>query len=230
LTIFDFEKNTNQCGLVFKFDLLGADTIRNLVEHFLQKQKLFTSVGKVEGTPHVVLTKGDGTKQSPYFQLRIASNEVALWTGWYVSHREWREWRDAILSEIGPLFKNISSEFVLTVSSQSLIAVPLGRFKNPAEVSELEALRAFFGRFVPPEFIGRGNGYFTLVNDEGREAIDLWTGGGSPQGEENISFTVRLNAPNAKMGSGETFLTHCRRADELIERFHSGFLSLILKA
>ncbi len=228
--MFDFAKNTHQCGLTFKFDALDVGTIRAIVDHLYLGKRLFETVGKVEGGSNVALTRGDGSEKAPYYQLRFAANEIVLWTGWYVSYREWRAWRDNILDEIGAPLKVIQSELIGSMSSQALVVLPTDRLKEPSDVSELKPILELFRRFVPPELSSTGNSYCVFGDAAGNHSLELWAGANPLANESNITFTSRLNTSDPKIGVAENFINSCRRSDELLEKAHSGLLGLLLKS
>jgi hypothetical protein len=229
VSIFYFGKNTQQCGLTFKFACLGPETITKLVQHFLLKHRTFETALKGETEDQVILSKGSGSTEDPYYQLRMSASEILLWAGWNVSYEAWQSWRDRVLSELFLLLENVPTEYFLAVTSQLASVVPPEKFRDIEKVPELEPLRSFFIRFIPKDLLGKGSAYASFGDSEGKQTVTWWSGAQGPQADETVSLTVRLNFLDSKSSLQDTVTAHANNADKLIEAFHSNFLSLILK-
>jgi hypothetical protein len=226
--IFDFGRNTQQCAVTFKFDCVGSENVSQLVQHYVIKRTTFKEISRGEGQ-QVILSSGDGSESNPYYQLRISPGEILLWAGWNAKYELWRQWRDKIFSELFLLLETFPVEYVLAISSQLATVISPGKLRNPDEVPELAPLRTFMGRFLPKEVAGRGNAYVVSSDPEGRETISWWTGPPEGQGEDAVSCSIRSNFIDTKQSLSQNIMAHTKTADELFERFHSGFLSLIIK-
>jgi len=228
--MFDFENNTHQCGLTFKFDALDGVTIQKIATRLYVEQKKFETVGRAgEGTDSVALTVGEGKETTPYRQIRVGPGEIVLWTGWYLAYDEWHKWRDSTLREITPLLTDISSEFILSIFSQALVVIPADQFKEPADLIELAPLQNWVRGFVPKEMLSAGSVYCSFVDEVGQRSLELQTGTNPQTKATNLTIQTRTNVADPKIGIGQNFATECLRGDELIEKVHTGLLARILK-
>lgn len=230
MKIFDFGKNTYQYSINFKFDCLSHELLRGLVQDFLFKRKYFSNVSKDQSANQTVLTKGEGTHESPLFQLKIGADTIILWAGWHVSYEEWQQWRTLLLSDIGAILQTIPIELVGALAAQFVLIVPTDKLKRTDEINELKPILAFNRRFIPEELLGRGKAYAAFGDKEGRQMVEWWVGGSAIPGEENVSFMVSQNALDLKSNLRQNMQTHVTASEKLVERFHSGFLSLLIKS
>jgi len=230
LKIIDFGKNTYQYEIDFKFDCISPEIVRKIVENLHIVKKQFSAVAKDAATNQTALTQGQGTGESPFYQLRVGSDKILMWVGWYVSYEKWLQWRSSILSELLMSLEAIPIELVTAFSSQYAFIVPVEKLNRSDQIPELAPVRAFYGRFVPEELLKRTNAYLTFGDEGGKEILSLLLGGGANPNEGNITFNVRWNAFDSKAGLEQNIRAYTARADKLMESCNSGLLSLLVKS
>src|ERR1700693_1776041 len=103
LKIIDFGKNTYQYEIDLKFDFISPEAVRRIVEDLYVSKRQFTAVSKDASTNQTALTKGEGTPDSPVFQLRIAPDKILIWAGWYVPYEKWQQWRTSVFTDLETL-------------------------------------------------------------------------------------------------------------------------------
>jgi len=227
--IFDFGKNTQQCAITFKFDCIGSETTSELVQHFVMKQKTFSTISKGENQ-QVILSIGTGTDAQPYYQLRISPGEMLLWSGWNVKYEEWQKWRDKTLGELFLLLEEIPIEYVHTLACTIAVGIPAAKLKNPDEVAELAPLSAFYARFLPKEISGKYVGYYVSTDPERKQTVTWWNG--SPDGlalnEDSMSCAIRLNVIDVNLSLAKNVAAYLKTADECFERFHTNYIGVMV--
>jgi hypothetical protein len=228
LKVFDFQKNTYQFEINFRLDCLSTNTILGVVEHLI-KRKVFSSVLKGEAGSQAVLRVGEGVEKSPYFQLTVGRGVILLSAGWYVSYERWQKWRNDMLTEVTAFLKDIPTEMVGVLTSQAALTVPNERVKDIDEIPELEPVLALYRRFVPRELLKRASAYVALGDENQERTIEWWAGGSTTPGEESVTFRVHRNVIDPKVSLGQNAISHATSSDELLEKFHTGFLALIIK-
>jgi hypothetical protein len=228
--IFDFGRNTYQYSIAFKFNCLDSYSIKNLVQHLLVEKKRFSTVSKGD-QDSAILSQGAGNEQDPFFQLTLREDNYILAAGWYADYENWRKWRDQLLADSAPFLKTISLDFVAQISGQSSLAIPQDKFKDPANREQFAAVKKLLQMIVPEEMLRRGNFFSSFGDEKGRDAVDLWTTPvGAGVAQENISFSARRMLFDEKMTLDQAVAEHARFSDHLLERFHSDFLTLILRS
>ena len=229
MKIIDFGRNTYQHEIGFKFDCISPELVRDVVREMLVSKKQFSTVAKEGSTNQTYLTRGEGTESSPLFQVRIGSDKIVLWAGWYVPFEKWQEWRNAILLQLTRYVEPVPIEVVGALTSQYVFLVPSENLKQGDSIPELQPIREFYKRFIPRELIKRGNVYLVFGDEQGKETLTWWTGGSTAPGEENITFIFRSNVVDAARRLEENLLAHTARSDGLLKGFHAGLLSLLVK-
>jgi|SRR5579859_7697568 len=225
---FDFAKNSYQYSVSFKFDCLDSMSIKNLTQDLLVDKKRFEIVSK-DSQDKAALSRGQGTEIAPLFQLRLREDNFALGVGWFVGYQKWREWRDLLIMDSLPVLNAIPVSFVSQLSGQSSVGIPREKVKDPAKLEWMAPLRKLLGAMVPEEMTVRGSLFSTLSDATAANFVDIWSAPpGQGAGEEAISFTYRRTALDEKLSLEQIIREHCRRSDELLERFHSNFLALFV--
>ncbi len=195
-----------------------------MVEQFLE-QKRFSTVTKGDGNYQVQLRQGLGTETAPLYQVAIGAEGIELWAGWHVSFATWVDWRDQVLTEM-LTYLTLSVPLVNSISSQFTISVPLERLRKIEEIPELGLLNAFYQRFIPEEFLKRSR-TTAIFADEGLNRTITWWSTDSPApGEESFVFVVRTLVLDDGVDLSHNLASHARQADELFEKFSTGFMSL----
>ena len=231
LKIIDFGKNTYQYEIDFRFDCISTATVRRIVDNLLISKKRFSVVAKEESTNQTVLTEGQGTPQSPVFQVKIGLDKILLWTGWNVPYEKWQQWRSSVFADLQVLTQEIQTEMVLACASQYAFIVPADKLKHGNQIPELAPVRAFYARAVPEELLERYNAFLAFGDTSGKEALSFYVGPGPQTPDEgNITFNFRWNTFDKNIKLEQNLLAHAARSDRLLELFHAGLLSLLIKS
>ena len=228
--MIDFDRNTYQYEIAFKFDCISPDLVAEIVRQVVFLKKMFSFVTKDAQSNQTVLSVGQGTDESPAFQLRIGPDKVLAWAGWFVSLQKWQDWRNGILSELAKYLGKLPLESIAWVSTQNVVAIPNNRLRPGDTIPELAPIRSFYKRFVPPELLNRSNASLAFADDNLRELLTLVVGGTNVPLHENITFGLRWNAVDDKADLGHNLLAHAARSDKLLDNLDEGLISLFLKA
>src|SRR2546422_607804 len=153
--IIDFGKNTYEHRIEFGFDCVPAQFVREVVSSLLVEKNAFASVSKdvSTGDSLTVLTKGTGSEDAPFHQLKFARDKVILWCGWHTPYEHWQKWRSELLPDILAGLAKMPNEFVSAFVSQGISSVPFQRLKRAEVVPELEPIRQLYRRFLPPDLL-----------------------------------------------------------------------------
>ena len=127
------------------------------------------------------------------------------------------------------LLESLPLELVLALTSQFVMVAPTDKFKEPFEVPELEPLRSIYLRFMPKELLARENAYVAFGDADGKQTVTWWTGPSAAPDSDSITYSLRQNILDSKVSLADNVSAHTKAADELIEKYNSGFLALILK-
>jgi hypothetical protein len=227
LKIIDFGKNTYQYEIDFRFDYITPSIIRRIVDDLYISKNRFSAVSKDASTNHTVLTQGQGSQESPVYELRIRGDKILLWTGWYVPYEKWQQWRSSIFEE---LQLSMSSEMVLACKSQCVFLIPADKLKRGDEIPEFAPARQIYARGVPEELLQRYNVNLAFGDDTGKEVLSFFIGSGQTPGEGSVTFNFWWNSFDKKAKLEEIMRAHASRSDGLLERFSSGLLSLLVKS
>jgi len=224
-----FEKNTYQYEIAFRFDCISAQLVTAIAVDGVVSSKHFAMVFKDGATNQTVMSIGDGTEASPIFQMRMASDRIILWGGWFVTLKRWQDWCNAYVPILADLLRGIPLEFVAGLSAQYNYAVPIECLRPGRTIPELEPVRAFYQRFTPIELLSRGNVAMVFSDEAGREALGWNVGGSTMPGHENIGFNHRWLTLEKQLDLKGNVRAHMTRAEELLRNFDEGFLSLVTK-
>ncbi len=176
-----------------------------------------------------MLTQGDGTQQSPYFGVKIGSDKILIWAGWYVAYDKWQQWRTSVLTDPQMLLQEIPIHMILACTTQCVSIVPANRIRRGDEIPEFAPVRTFYARAVPEELLERYNAFLSFSDKNGKEVLSLFVGPGQTPEEGNITFNLRSNSFDYSKTAQQNVLAHSARADRLFDSFNSGILSLLIK-
>ena len=229
MKVFDFGKNTYQYEIDFKFDCISTECVKQIVENLHISKKLFSAVSKEAGTNYTQLTEGQGTPQSPVFQVKIGLDRIVIWAGWHVSYEKWQQKRASIIDALQILIEQIPVEMVLTCVSQSAFVIPAANLIRGDQIRELAPVLAFYARGVPQELLENYNALLAFGDKSGKEALSFLIGPSEFPQESKITFDFRWNAFDSGINLEQNVIAHAARADGLLDRFSSGLLSLLVK-
>ena len=136
-----------------------------------------------------------------------------------------------MFKELLLLTEHLLPEYALAITTQLAVAVPYDNLKQPDKLPELQPLLALMGRFLPRELLeGAGNAYAVFADAQGKQAVTVWTPPGSgPSEQAVVSCSLRLNILETNLNLVENVFAHSRTADDLFDRFNSGFLGYLIK-
>jgi len=77
--------------------------------------------------------------------------------------------------------------------------------------------------------MAKGNGYVTLSDALGAQSVEWSFGASQDPDYGSVSFASTRFYLNGQQDLFENWLAHLREADELLQRFHSNYLSLFIK-
>ena len=226
--MYDFGRNTYQTLVTFKFDCISPADVKTFVRENVVENE-FSSVDRDQATKHAVVSFGDGSEKAPLHQLRIGPDSIAVWVGWHVPFIHWQEYRGRMLKQLMPLLKTIPISAVRSVSSQSNVLAPVSQLKEASEIPELKPARDLLRRFLPESLMARGNGYSLSSDALGTQNVEWWIGASQDPEYGNASFTSTRLYLSGQQGLYENWLVHLQESDELIQRFHSNYLSIFIK-
>lgn len=229
MKIIDFGKNTYQYEIDFRFDFISPEVVRRIVEDLHLSKGRFTAVSKDPSTNQTALTQGDGTPESPVYQLRIAPDKILIWAGWHVTYEKWQQWRTSLFTDLQRLINDVTTELVLGCTSQSIVIVPAEKLIRGDQIPEITPVRDFYARFVPEELLQRYNAHLAFGDEEGKENLVFFVGAGQTPEEGNITFNVRWNSFDRKLSLDDNLRAHAARSDTLFDLFNSRLLSLLIK-
>ena len=224
----DFNKNTFQYEITFKFDCVSVDILRSAIDDLVLKRRLYASVSKDAATNQTILSKGNGTKDDPFLQLKFARDRIDLWAGFHVPYEAWQQWRQSMLTEVARFLTPIRLEFVSSLTEQIVLVVPQEKLKAEKEIPELQPILAFSRRFVPEHLLKRGAGYSGFTDEAGSKSIEWWYTGNLATREDAITFRARWNAFSEADTVERALVAHSADADRLFQKFHSEFVLLLV--
>src|SRR5207244_1828789 len=169
------------------------------------------------------LTKGTGSEDAPFHQLKFARDKVILWCGWHTPYEHWQKWRSELLPDILAGLAKMPNEFVSAFVSQGISSVPFQRLKRAEVVPELEPIRQLYRRFLPPDLLKRGSGASRFSDEEGDHIVE-WSAVVNPvlPNEEAFTFTLREKFVEGRTQTLKDGLrTHLVQFEKLLEGFHS---------
>ena len=229
LKIADFGKNTFQHQVDFKFECLDRRSILQIASRLVVQHKRFELVAKDQATGQTFLTHGSGTKDSPYFRLRMGPNQVILWGGWYIPFDEWQQWTISLLPQVTPFLEAIPIEFVGDLLSQAVVLAPTEALKPTRGLADFEELLRFYGAFVPDEFSENFGGIWSFWHKGGGQRIDYLVTPTPNPNEVNITLNSLRDELNKGATLVENWHQHLQNFDHIVAKFQSGLLSLLLK-
>jgi len=233
LKIIDFDRNAYQLGIFLKFPYISGDKVAETVQQLVGERKIFRSVLKGEGQAPLTLSVGEGTQAAPLFQMKIGPDTLSLFGGWFVVHDDWVKWRNSLVPMLAQILQRIPNDLVLGFFNQCSSPIPTDRVKRLAEIPEMKLFEDFFQRIVPAENRERGNSYVSFSDAESKRFVEWyfggWAGFAPIPGYENVVFNTRLNILERDTDLRKALETHVIWADSLLEKFHSNYLSLLIK-
>jgi hypothetical protein len=233
LKIFDFGRNAYQFSVFLKFPYISGERITEALQQLVAERKVFRFVVKGEAAAPLTLSVGEGSEAAPLFQLKVGTDTVSLFAGWFVRYDDWMKWRDSLIPSLENLLRGVPGELVLSLFSQCSSPIPTERVKRRAEILELKPFEEFFQRFIPAEFREKGNAFITLSDAANRQAVEFFLGGWGTStpipGYENVFFNTRLNLLESGADLKKALQSHVFWSDTLLEKFHSQYLSLFVK-
>jgi len=230
--VIDFEINTHQFGVDFRFDCISDETVSELVEFFLVRHSTFSIVDRDHTESETILTKGNGTEAAPFFQVRLRGSRFAASARPHVATEEWRHFRNQVTRDFFSVVTNrrrLPVQYVLDIFAETNFGLPLSKLKPTDEVQELKPVTDFCRGFTPPELLKKGNAIVTFSDEEGRESLQWSVGGGGPE-EEIVTHIVRRHVLNPSVSVVENSLRHAARSDKLVDDFQREFLVHILES
>jgi hypothetical protein len=220
LNVIDFGKNTFQCEITFKFDCLSPDFFVNVAQsmqpptpwHFGKDQQY-----------SLIVTTGDGSETVPFFQVKFASDKIAMWCGWHVSYDSWKQWRTEVIANLTALSSNFPSQFVSHFVTQASITVPLARLKRaPGDLPELKPIFDFYRRYVPEPFLSKGASHGVFANEDSTQFIETQVTGN--QLENVFNFACRWTSVDPRVSIAQGLNNHFSFFDGLFEKWHNTLL------
>ncbi len=124
----------------------------------------------------------------------------------------------------------IPLELVGSLSSQSLLGLPRANWKNPDEIPEFQPIRSLFRRFLPEELLKWGSTYVAHTDQEASRSVEWWSSTGQVPDWDAITLLIKQNVLDKQLGLTKNLGAHTARADQLLEKFHSEFLSRLIKS
>jgi hypothetical protein len=234
LKILDFGRNAYQFNVFLKFPSISGERATETLQALVGERKVFRFVLKGETATPLVLSVGEGTESAPLFQLKIGTDTLSLFAGWFVSYDNWARWRDSLIPVLAQLLRGIPNELVLGLFSQCSSPVPSDRVKRIPEIPELKPVLDFFQHIIPEEYRQRGNSYVSFSDTDNRQTVEWWLGGWGAAtavpGYENVLFSTRLNVLESATDLRKALETHAAWSDALLEKFHTRYLSFFVKA
>ncbi len=233
MKILDFGRNAYQFSLFFKFPCVSDQRVKEILLRLAGESKAFQSVSKGEPPNLLTLSAGEGNESAPLFQLKVGTDSLTLFAGWFVSYEKWMKWRDSLVPVLAHVLVGIPNELVLSVFTQCSSPIPADRAKRPAEIPELKYSLELFQRFLPSENRERGNSYAAFSDAQGKRTVEWWLGGFVGvvpiPGYENVLLNTRLNILGGSADLRSVLESHVLWSDNVLEKFHSNFLSLFIK-
>ena len=233
MKIIDFGKNAYQFNIFLKFPWISGENVTEIIQQLVGERKIFRSVLKTDVQSPLTFSVGEGTEAAPLLQLKVASDSLSIFSGWFVSYDDWMRKRDLLLPTLAQILRGIPSELVLSLFTQCSSPVPTERLRQQSEIPELKYALELFQRFLPAEARARGNAYLAFSDAENKRSVEWWLGGWGATvpipGYENVLFSTRLNMIEVGTDLKKSLEAHAAWSDAVLEKFHANYLSLIVK-
>lgn len=226
MEIVDFDKNTYHYSVTFKFDCISRTDTRGLVGQLVRDGGAFKSVSRDPSTRQTVLLTGDGSQQSPFLELRISQDQLALGVGWYYPYEDWLRERNRLVNYLGDFLETIeiSASYVSTLVSQYNFWIPADRVRTDMEgVRVIEDILKPYRLFVPEELTRRAHAYVALGDENAVRRVEFWF-----DGRERTGLKVLRDVTVNDTDLPVMMTSHLSESDLLVEKFNAEFLPLIV--
>lgn len=231
MNVVDFGKNVFQSEIAFKFDCLSPDSFLRVADYFLQKNSGWY-VGKDPQTGHSLITRGTGTPEHPFLQIKLLAHSVTFWVGWHVPYDSWFRWIDKTIGEMADLSSNLPPSFVAHLATQAVIGIPDDKIKKITDIPEFQPLYSFARRYLTDEYVApgaRGGGSALFIDVSGTRTIETQSGGNPATKLSTYSFLHRWTALDGKKTLRGNYAEHLECFDALFQKYHQAFISLVAK-
>lgn len=229
MSIIDFGKNTYQFDAQFRFNVLDANLIRGIVDELMLAKKYFSAVSAGDDTGDTILSVGDGTPESPFFQLHLSPNQLRLWGGWHNPYDGWQDWRSHMIATLEPYLEGVATPYVARLSNQHSLAIPEDRFRNFLQVRQMEPMTGLLRQFLPESLLHKVGSQVAVSDKDARDQMGWWSGP-SELGERSLNVVVQRNMVRADDGLVSQWPKFLAMSDQILLGFHEHYLSLFISA
>jgi hypothetical protein len=131
--------------------------------------------------------------------------------------------------ELADISESVPSAFVLYIASQATITLPDANAMDPSDVPELRPFLVFTRRYIPNDLLKRSAGQSIFSDPSGNRIIETQAGGNPVTQENTFVYMYRCLSVDVEKTLQQNFTEHASAFDELLQKFHDNYISLVLK-
>ncbi len=220
----DYPKTSYRFEVGLKYDAIPTSAVTRLVRESVGPDRLFLNVGKDPQSGETWLWKGDGTKEDPYYWIKISPSRILVFSGFYSGWKAWQDFRQECSTALANFLPEVPQDTLHYINTTLLWQVAREDIKSPEKASS--ELLPFFHKFLPADLDSIERLGISLYNQENKRAsLDMYI----DQTSKEVQFLAVVQ--ESKFDSKKTILQIIGRVfedtDQDLLKANSSILEII---